>query len=199
MKIHLLHGIHTREGNNTVANLKPYLERTGYEVVYHNYGNAYALLTRFQNPGRAKKLEALMGEEDIAVGHSNGCALIHRIMHDYKKLKGAVFINPALDCDVPIAPHAEWVQVYYNAGDEAVPLTEFPVLRKLFFDAPWGEMGKRGYTGNDWRVDMYDTGQSLHGCEPAFGHSAVFKTPHLDCWGEVVSRNISLKLDRRWE
>lgn len=190
MKIHLIHGIHTSEGNHTIERLIPYVqEHSGVEVVYHRYGFALALTTGLLNPGRIRKIAESVDDGDVCIGHSNGCAIIYGIMK-LRNLSGAVFINAALDVDVAL-PNSllKWVHVYYNSKDEAVPLTEMPVLDWVF-DHSWGEMGKYGYKGKpDPRVTNIDC-ESYTGAFPVRGHSDIFSEKNLPYWGTFIGRRI---------
>lgn len=190
MRIHLLHGIHTSEGDATVERLSPFLTNaTGLGVIYHRYGYASALTTKALNPSRAERLATHVAEGDIAVGHSNGACLIWMMTKDYGcKFTGVVLINPALDEDKGFSKESvsHFVHVYYNGGDKAVSWAE------LFFGHPWGQMGKIGYTGNDDRVRNYDCAHPDHG-QPAWGHSDIFKK--LDYWGPFIGRQIKNELE----
>lgn len=195
MKIHLIHGIHMKEGNRHVAQLIPYIkDATGIDVIYHQYGYALAITTGILNPSRIKKIAKSVDDGDVCIGHSNGCAIIYGLMKK-KNLSGAVFINAALEKDIAL-PNSllKWVHVYYNSKDEAVPWTEAPVL-DLLFDHSWGEMGKYGYVGKpDPRVTNTD-------CEtysyhfPVRGHSDLFSETNLPFWGKLVGQRIKDELD----
>lgn len=197
MKIHLIHGIHTSETNGTIQHLEPYIEKySGLEVQYHRYGYALALTTRFLNPSRARKIAKDVEDGDICIGHSNGCALIYEIMQQ-KNLSGAVLINAALETDISL-PNSllKWVHVYYNEGDAAIPLTEIPFLRRIFFDRPWGEMGKYGYKGKpDPRIKNIDCGHPSTELPPVEGHTDLFLPEKLYFWGPYIGRRIKSELD----
>jgi pimeloyl-ACP methyl ester carboxylesterase len=190
VKIHLLHGIHTEEGDNTVANLSPHLSvSTNLSVIYHRYGYASAFTTRALNPLRAETLAREVSPGDIAVGHSNGACLIWMMAKDYGcRFSGVVLINPALDEDKGFSKESvsHFIHVYYNGGDKAVSWAEF------FFGHPWGQMGKIGYTGNDDRVRNYDCFGNDHD-KPAWGHSDIFTK--LNYWGPFIGKQIKNELE----
>lgn len=189
MTIHLLHGIHTSEKNNTIANLMPYLATTGEIVEYERYGYALAILTGIQNPGRARKLAETISAGDICVGHSNGCDLIWRMLELGSPIKGAILINPALDVDIAFGPQLDWAYVISNKGDEAVGWAN-----KLFlFDHPWGPMGRDGYQGTDPRIINCFADDNQYGNNALDGHSDLFTPSKIEFWGNYTSKLISDK------
>jgi hypothetical protein len=104
---------------------------------------------RFLNPRIVRQLISRVGPNDIGLGHSNGCLLLHMAAHFGAPFKGLVYLNPALSSNVPIAPQVKFVHVYSNDGDHAVKFAG--ILRLLAPWAPlgdpiWGDMGVRGYT-----------------------------------------------------
>lgn len=195
-RIHLIHGIHTDEKDDTVAKLAPYLwETTGIPVVYHRYGYALAITSRFLNPGRAKKIAKDVGPHDILVGHSNGCTLAWMIATEYYKkvhgmafinptfTGGAVLINPALDSDKEFPEGMAFVHVYYNEDDGAVPWS------KLLWAHPWGDMGQVGYEGSNPIVKNFDC-KRVDGMPQVRGHSAIFEDKNLQAWGPFIGQQI---------
>ena len=186
MKIHLIHGIHTAEDNNTVAQLIPYLEfSTGLEVVYHRYGYAFALTSRFLNPWRAKKIAKAIKPGDVCVGHSNGACLIWMMAAKYRaQIGGAVLINAALDVDAVFPKCMKFVHVYYNKDDVAVSFAEF-----FLFAHPWGAMGRDGYVGTDPRVKNFDCQAPAYGF-PISGHGHIFHPENLRYWGNLIAVGI---------
>lgn len=153
----------------------------------HEYEGAYALTARFMNPRRAKKIARFVRPEDIIIGHSNGCAIAHLIQKT-TPVQGLILINPALDADANF-PNVDWVHVYYNWGDQAVPLTE-----NVFWAItghPWGAMGQRGYEGTDTHV------RSFNGCDKAEivlpcvdGHSDFFEPGKIESWSAFMWKNV---------
>lgn len=196
MKIHLIHGIHTKEGDSHIAQLIPYVEqRTGLSIHYHRYGYALALTTGLLNPGRIKKIAEVVEDGDVCIGHSNGCAIIYGIMK-LRNLSGAVLINPALDQDIAF-PNSllKWIHIYFNQDDEAVPMTEIPILRTFLFDHSWGTMGKYGYWGkHDPRIKSVDCG-TYSKTFPVSGHSDLFSTSNIRFWGTYIGQRIKDELD----
>lgn len=187
MMVHLIHGIHPKQPGGTVAKLKPFFQRAGHFVYTHEYGSAYALTARFLNPGRADYIKDLVAPDGIIVGHSNGCAIAHLIQKKHR-VKGLILINPALDDDATFT-NVEWVHVYHNWGDQAVPLSEnvwFWLTRH-----PWGAMGQRGYTGNDPRVTNFNCCDKAEIVLPCVdGHSDLFEPGKIEAWSEYMIRNM---------
>jgi hypothetical protein len=148
--IHLLHGFNVSDGGKTiVARLTPYLESSGHTAQIFSYGWIGLMGAWFLNPRIVKQLLRSVGPDDIGIGHSNGCALLHRAAHVGAPFKGLIYINPALRPDAARAPQVEWVEVYFNDGDHAVKFAA--ILRLLAPWAPlgdplWGDMGARGST-----------------------------------------------------
>jgi hypothetical protein len=148
--IHLLHGFNVSDGGeNTVAWLKPYLNIADYSAHIFSYGWIGLLGAWYLNPRIVRQLLPKVGPDDIGIGHSNGCVLLHRAAHGGAPFKGLIYINPALRPDAARAPQVEWVEVYYNDGDHAVKVAA--ILRLLAPWAPlgdplWGDMGARGST-----------------------------------------------------
>lgn len=185
-RIHLLHGIHTSEGNNTVAQLIPYLRHgTGLEVVQHRYGYALALTARWLNPGRAKKIAREIAPGDICVGHSNGACLIWLMASRYQApIGGAVLLNPALDVDARFPPGVDFVHVYYNRGDEWVGWADY-----LGGGHPWGPMGRDGPNYEAPGLIKIDTDHGQH-AHPVLGHGEILDPKALEYWGEFIPARI---------
>jgi hypothetical protein len=148
--IHLLHGFRVPDvGETTVARLMPFLKAPGYSVHIFSYGWIGLMGAWFLNPRIVKQLLPRIGPDDIGIGHSNGCTLLHRAAHLGAPFKGLIYINPALRPDAERAPQVKWISVYCNDGDHAVKFAA--ILRLLAPWAPlgdslWGDMGARGST-----------------------------------------------------
>jgi hypothetical protein len=147
--IHLVHGFNVTDGGeNTAVRLKPYVESAGLSVRIFSYGWIGLMGAWFLNPRIVRQLLSRVGPNDIGLGHSNGCVLLHKAAHFGAPFKGLVYINPALSSNAPLAPQVEWVRVYFNDGDHTVKFAT--ILRLLAPWAPlgdpiWGDMGARGY------------------------------------------------------
>lgn len=188
MKVIIVHGIHTESDCPWMEELAKLFNDVGLNTYVWTYGYAYALLTRVQNPGRAKKLRSIIEPGDIVVGHSNGCALAWMATQGGATLGGAVLINPALDTD-KVFPEQTWVNLYPNIHDEAVKLA-------LVFRAhPWGAQGRYGIDPGLGAPGQYLTRftSSMGPNEelPVAGHSAVLA--ELPTWGKLIVNDV---LDR---
>lgn len=192
-RIHLAHGIHTSPHSRRLFDMRNYIE-AGAEmpVVYHEYGNIYGVQTRWVNPGIAERLGAEVGYGDILVGHSNGCAIWKRALDLGVPASGFVCLNAALKDDIGVPIQLRWMHVYYNRHDEIVPLTNFPVLRKIAFDPLWGDMGRDGYTGKDPRVAQWDCGARDDDLPDLEGHSSIIDPKNSKAWGVYIGHQIKL-------
>lgn len=188
-RILIVHGIHHTTNESApdwMDHLVSAFRDTGWDAAKWTYGYAYALLTGIQNPGRAKKLAELIQPGDVVLGHSNGCCLAWMAAELGAPIGGAILLNPALDCDKVMAKQVPWVNLYANHYDEAVPLTEFPVLRKLFFSTPWGEQGRNGISVKD---DRYQTVWTDSEPPRVYGHSGVLAPGAISVWASRMIRD----------
>jgi hypothetical protein len=169
MTIHIIHGIHTSEGKvSTPALLIPEIEAAGYPYQVHKYGYVLALTSRFLNAGRAEKIAPSIKEGDYILAHSNGADVTRIMLRDYGiKPAGIILLQPALDVDTEFAKGNYWIKVFYNEDDKAVLAARW----MLWFDHPYGAMGRYGYKGDDLRVTSYNT-RSI--C-PTGGHSLPYE------------------------
>ena len=153
-----------------------------YEVLVHNYGYALALTARFLNPNRAEKISKVVDPDDVLVGHSNGCTIASMI-EKKQPVQGLILINAALDTDTEFK-NSEWVDIYFNRGDEVVHWS------KIFIAHPWGEMGKVG-DGDKPHVTNIDCGPDT------WGHSALFDDKNLPFWGPFIAGRVNDHNTRR--
>tara|TARA_B100000683_G_scaffold220528_1_gene217458 strand:- start:519 stop:1004 length:486 start_codon:yes stop_codon:yes gene_type:complete len=129
-------------------------------------------MSRFGNMGLSQAIGDMMDEGDAFVAHSNGCDLVRRLSWMDVPPFSAVLINPALDRDTDFGPRLNQALVMYNRCDWAVWLARWLIMH------PWGAMGRKGYKGNDPRIDNLD-------CWPmAKGHSGVFRRPEY--WSKII-------------
>lgn len=176
--VHLLHGIHTSSKSRRLADLAPYVEQaSGLKVVYHEYGDIWAIQTRYKNPRIAAELLPQIAPGDVLVGHSNGNPIWIRALMMGAPAQGMVLLNAALRDDLPLPPQLKWAHIYYNDDDEAVPWAAR--LPKWLLDPLWGDMGRDGYRLNDPRVAQTDCEHAM-GMPSLLGHSAII-TP-ADCY-----------------
>jgi hypothetical protein len=181
--VHLVHGFNVRDGGARTTDLiAPYFEKHGFTPVEQDYG--YVLLTMLvTNRVVANKIAGEVRPGDIGCGHSNGCAVLTRAADAGAPFDGLVLINPALDADIEFAPHLKWVHVYYNQDDGAVKWAE---LIPDWLNQRWGNMGARGYSGKDPRVESIDCQQDQGvGLPRVEGHSTIFQ--HMPTWGKFIA------------
>lgn len=182
--IHVIHGIHTSEGTkSTSAYLIPNLERNGYTIKVHEYGYVLGMLTRFQNPGTAKRIAPLIKDGDIILAHSNGAYITWLMLKDFNiKPSLVIFLQPALDKDIVFPKGNYKVNVFWNEEDKAVWFAKL-----LPFHHPFGEMGRQGYIGEDLRVNNYN---SIRICGLG-GHSLPYqKSEKLRCFITLTIKDL---------
>lgn len=147
--IHLVHGFNVSDGGEkTVARLQPYLEDYGHNVKLFSYGWVGLMGVWFLNPRIVKEFMERIEPGDCAIGHSNGCVIIHMAAFYGAPLRLLIYFSPALKTDLPIAEQVEHVQVNSTPFDSAVKFARW--VRLLvpwapFGDPIWGDMGVIGY------------------------------------------------------
>lgn len=149
--IYLFHGFNVSDGGKeSICKLKPFLQAAGYIVIPVPYQWTWLLGVRLCNKKIASAVAALVRPNSIAIGHSNGCALLHHAAHFGAPFRRMVYINPALDDDAKLAELIERVDVFHSTGDAAVRIAD------LIPCHTWGKMGAFGYTGDDPRYVNHD-------------------------------------------
>jgi hypothetical protein len=146
MKAWLVHGFNVSDGGtDTIDMLTLPLARRGWEVKPKRLDYGWRLLTQlWGNPRVAAELAGLAKADDLAIGHSNGCTIIHRATHmDYCKLRNVCYINPALDVGATPGPCVEKVLVLHTSDDVAT------LLARFLPGVLWGAMGRYGYQGEE--------------------------------------------------
>jgi hypothetical protein len=176
-RVILIHGIHT-SGPAPIEGLIPYITR--YPVKYPDYGWIAGLETRIANPIIVGSLLPFIEPDDYLVGHSNGCAIIYDLMNAGARMKGAVFINAALEQNITRPAGVPWIHVIYNPGDEITEAAKLGAELGLT-DPVWGEMGHAGYNGTDPMIPNTNAGPQVS------GHSDLFTPSHLATWGPFVN------------
>lgn len=170
-KYHIIHGIHTSEGDtSTPARIIPELIASGIseeDIITHDYGYVTALTSRWKNQARAEKIALEIGHGDIIIAHSNGCDITRRMLDRGILPDGVVLLQPALDVDTAFALGDYWINVFFNAHDKAT----FFAKCFLWFNHPYGAMGRYGYRGHDTRIKNFDT-LSMFGVG---GHSKCYE------------------------
>lgn len=192
MKIHVTHGIHTSPKSRRFADLCPVIEEaSGTKTVYHEYGDIWALQTRWKNPGIAERLGELVEPGDVLWGHSNGAAVWIRALMMGAPARGLVLLNPALDDRIRFPSQLEFIHVYYNDDDGAVPWASYSP--HWLTDPLWGDMGRDGYKGLDWRVRNFDC-EHTKGMPSLRGHSAIITEPDALPWVRSAAIRVKIAL-----
>lgn len=174
--IHLIHGIHTG-GPSPIEGLIPYLSPLA--VSYPDYGWIAGVETRIANPIIVGCLKPYIKSDDYLICHSNGCAIAYDLMNQGVRIKGAVFINAALERSIIRPPWVPFIHVIYNPGDEITKAAMIGAKLGLV-DPVWGEMGHAGYSGTDKNISSTNAGPLVS------GHSDLFTPEHLVTWGPFV-------------
>lgn len=189
MKIILVHGIHSKEGDNNMSMLWPWLQRLlpKHEVVIHEYGFMGFWRARWANDGQARRLAALIEPGDVVVTHSNGAAITYLACRDYGACPvGVININPALDRWR--TPEVHWVETIHSPGDRWVWLSQW------LPGHVWGDQGRVGYRGFDDNTINHDA--SGFGPQMEYsGHCGLFDPERIDKWAYFLAYRIDERLD----
>lgn len=175
----LVHGFNVSDlGGRTIDLVGPWLRNCGWKVGQVDYGWKFLLGVWVGNPKEARNFAKVVSPGDIALGHSNGCSIIHRATVDYDApLDKVVYINPALDTDAAPGPQVREAHVFYAPDDMAV------LAARFIPSVLWGSMGRDGYTGIDLRMWNHNLHQLLQ--TDSVGHSGAFK--HMGKLGPKIT------------
>ena len=184
-----IHGFNISDkGIGTVGKLRSFFAPYGPYVML-SYGWFGLLGTRYKNDKIAKRLNETVvnakkgGYSVIVVGHSNGCAIIHRASHLYDTpIDKVVYINPALIRYNTPKKGVLAVDVWYSPSDGPVKWAKW--LPKSD-SRPWGEMGARGYKGNDIRVISFNKEDEF--AVSSKEHSDIFEAEKLSYFGPLIA------------
>jgi pimeloyl-ACP methyl ester carboxylesterase len=190
MKVHLIHGIHT-EGLSPIEGLRPLMP---WPAAYPDYGWIAGLETKVANPIVVGCLKPYIEPEDILIGHSNGCAVAFDLLNQGVQVKGAVFVNAALEQGIRRPPKCPWIHVYFNPGDEITEAAKLGAELGLV-DPVWGEMGHGGYLGDDPQIFSTDC-SSQRDMPRVWGHSDFFSPRNLPDWGAFLVARVGEWLGR---
>ena len=187
-RVHVVHGIYSSFGKASLEALIPYLRAAGFDVPYPDYGWIWGLETRIANPLIVHSILPYIAPGDLFVGHSNGCAIGYDLMGLKAPLSGAVFINAALQRRISRPPHVQWMDVYFNPGDDATEVARWAEAVGLV-DPSWGEMGHAGYEGTDPGIVNINCGNTP-GLPRVSGHSDFFTPGKLPSWAPYLVKRI---------
>lgn len=189
-RIVLIHGARfNKEDKDNLRRLAIGFRAVGFNVALPTYGFLPALLIglfHWLDDRIAESMSGFIRSNDILLGHSNGGTLAYLIAQRVK-VRGAILVNPALDSSR--IPNADFIHVYYNAGDI---LTRLSALIPFH---PWGDMGGVGYTGTDPRVTNFDQA-STPGMPSLHGHSDVFKQGNTRPWSRFMAEQVVHELGK---
>ena len=175
-------------GRQSTAKLRPFFADIGVPYLMVNYIHWYPGSCKTGNDKIAKEVAetarnaVLAGYDVVAVGHSNGCAIIHHATRRYDaNIKHCIYINPALGRALSPGVNVERTDIWYSPSDKPVKWSK--IFRKS--DArPWGEMGAKGYKGSDKR--MYNFNKEVDFEVSSKTHSDVFDIDKLAFFGPMI-------------
>lgn len=179
--IWLLHGFNVSDGGAaTIEQLRKYIDDPDdrFVVISLRYGWRFLLGVRFLNRRTAKRLAKLSKYGDVAVGHSNGCAIIHEASWmDGCGLARIVYIQPALDRDKHPFAVDQWL-VTSNKGDHATGVSKWLLWHH------WGDMGQQGYVGIKEPIQLYTADKGI------LGHSTIFSAKGMAIYGDRLGQYV---------
>lgn len=166
MICYLVHGFNVKDGGKkTVDKLIPHLAERGFECIELDYGFFGLARVRLCNRAVARTVAATVAPDSIAIGHSNGCAIIYRAAMAGARFRHVTLINPALDAGKAIEG-ADSVNVWYSPSDEAV------MASRLLWRHTWGNQGRVGHTNADARYRQFNADLEFG---DKVGHSGIFE------------------------
>lgn len=175
----LVHGFNVRDsGRSTIDRLGPYLRAAGWHVGQVDYGWRLLAGVAVGNPSEAADLAAMSRPGDIAIGHSNGCAIIHRATYLGARFDRVFYINAALNTESRPGPCVTEFHALYAPDDLAV------LTARYLPCSLWGSMGRDGFTGHDERARNHNL-HSLLGVTK-LGHSGAFAL--MPKFGPAITR-----------
>ena len=190
LNIYCLHGILTFRGKKPLQPLYPYLSDIS-NVYSVNYGPRAVLTSALLNRRTARQLARQLVPPYILIGHSNGCAIISRIVdllstEPEQSPAGLILIHPALNS--AWRPPAEtWGLVYWNPKDlpvRAAKCLEWWPLSKCH---RWGGMGVTGIDNNN-ALNITGINTMMYS-DTFIGHGVVQSNPEF--WGPRLANHIN--------
>lgn len=178
--VYLFHGILNDNGKESTDKLKPFLYDVGFSVVEVDYGYIGLGSVRPVNDAVSRAVAAMAEPYSYAVGHSNGCVLIHSATHQGAHFEKIVYINPALESSLAPSLLCKNCFVYHSRDDATVDYA------KLAIGHYGGNMGCTGYAGKDLRVKNINLNELLSVDVLKNAHNAVFHEPNLSIFADDV-------------
>lgn len=184
----LVHGFNVWDGGRaTVGKLRPFFAEAGVAYIMVNYGHFGIGETYFRNNSIAKKVADACrtarnsGHKVVAVGHSNGCAILHIAGHKYSApIDKAVYINPALNKEAERAFSVKELDVWYSPSDSPVKWSKYLPFH------PWGDMGAKGSVPGDEKTTNFNKEEGF--LFSSKEHSDMFGVELLPYFGPLVVR-----------
>ena len=189
MKLIFIHGIRTGP-DSPVKHLIPFLSAL-YDTRYVDYGYELAIETRPANPMIEGSIFPFIDDGDIAIGHSNGCAIIYDLIAMKAPLLGAIFINGALQTNIMCPSWMKFMDVYWNQDDDVTEVARIGEEIGIY-PRDWGQLGHSGYSGTDPKITSIDCGRTS-GMPVVSGHSDFFN--HLAEWGPFLVSRLQAHLE----
>lgn len=178
----ILHGFNIHDGGKkTTDKLIPIVEELGYTPIQFDYGWLGLLGARFFSNNLASLLASITKPGDIAIGHSNGCNIIHQATLKKASFHRVLFISPALGNSMELGPEVSQCTILHTRRDWVVQLAKFLPFH------PWGNMGRVGYRGTDPRHKNIDC------TNWAGGHSDYFSDQNLSRLSYHVRKSLDEK------
>ncbi len=184
----LVHGIRVDDPERSVGRLRGCFERAGFDFALYEYGRVGLVRAAAGNRGYALGLLSairICGRPVVVIGHSNGCALIHRAAREQAMdveagqgdvaLRLCAYLSPALDADAPAAPGIERIVVAHTRHDHVVRWA------RVIPGAYWGDMGACGATTGE-PYENHDYSMTVN------GHSDWMSGSGIEAVDEVAIR-----------
>jgi len=157
----LVHGIRVRDGARSgVAGLREYFEEAGWKVVVVSYGYFFLIRSRLCNGPVAAVIACFvmlldeLGFAVVAVGHSNGAAILARASMLGAPFRVLAFVNAALDRTPKIGKQVRAVLNYHVRTDHILAIAAVLPFNE------WGDLGRVGFPPDSypalWNVDLSD-------------------------------------------
>ncbi len=142
----LVHGFNVDDPERTVGGLATDLRHRGHEVHKFCYGHAGFLDVRVANPNLAhallsqiRSIKRLADSRDIIpIGHSNGCAIIHKAAELQQEFlfNRCIYISPALNRKAELPDLVSRCDVMFNAGIDMHDVDLTLIYRAMLAAAP---------------------------------------------------------------
>lgn len=190
MRVRLIHGIHSPEGNNNMSAFAPYLRvaMPGAKIDLFEYGFMGFWAARWQNDDVARKLATLSkmqrtGEREVWVTHSNGAAVAYLAVEKHGAEPDMIInFNPALDRRKTAS--VEWVETIHSEQDRWVDLSQW-----LPFHL-WGDQGKVGYRGGMANTINHNA-TAMPGAMSYKTHTGAFEASRINQWAGFVAGRVN--------